>query len=164
MGAASANGGTRRGAQLWRYLRTAGRLLLRRPLVSVSLVPVLPDGRIILVRRVDTGRWGLPGGLVEWGEEVAETAARELMEETGLELVAVRRLQGVYSRPVRDPRTHAISITLVVEVAEEDHAPLDTLEVSDVRAFAPETLPFGALAHDHDRQLRDFLEWDTVVA
>ena len=153
----------RRPAQLWRYLRTASRLIYRRPLVSVSVIPVLPDGRLVLVCRVDTHRWCLPGGMVEWGEDVTGTAERELAEETGLRLVRVERLQGVYSSPQRDPRTHAVSVTLIAAVTYGD-GDIDTLEVSDVRAFAPDELPFGEMAHDHDRQLRDFLAERTVVA
>jgi 8-oxo-dGTP pyrophosphatase MutT (NUDIX family) len=47
------------------------------------------DGRILLTRFVleghpDSGRWSMPGGGMEWGEHPAETARRELEEETGL--------------------------------------------------------------------------------
>lgn len=152
-----------RGArQLWRYLRTAARLVLRRPLVSVVLVPSLADGRIVLVRRVDTGEWCLPGGLVDWGETVEAAARRELREETGLELLRVDRLVGVYSAPDRDPRIHAVSITLAVAAggAMEVH---DELELSGVRAFGSDAIPYGSLAHDHDRQIRDHLEDRTAL-
>jgi 8-oxo-dGTP pyrophosphatase MutT (NUDIX family) len=58
------------------------------------------DGRekILLTRRADNGRWCLPGGHVEPGENVAEACAREMWEETGLE-VRVARLIGIYSSP-----------------------------------------------------------------
>jgi 8-oxo-dGTP pyrophosphatase MutT (NUDIX family) len=52
-----------------------------------SIIPILPDGRIVLIRRRDNGRWALPGGIVDWGEDIPTTVRRELAEETGLELV-----------------------------------------------------------------------------
>lgn len=54
--------------------------------------------RILLTRRADNGRWCLPGGHFEPGEDVAETCIREMREETGLD-VRVTRLIGVYSSP-----------------------------------------------------------------
>lgn len=151
-----------RGRQLWRYLRTAARLLLRRPIPSVAVVPLLPDGRVVLARRVDDDRWVTPGGMIDWGEDVEGAVRRELEEETGLRLVAIRRLLGVYSTPRRDPRVHAIAITVVAEVEGEPEI-RDPLEVSEIRAFTPDELPWGYTAHDTEQQLRDFLEGRTVV-
>ncbi len=56
--------------------------------------------RILLTRRQDDGRWCLPGGRMEPGEDVAEACAREVWEETGLR-VHVGKLIGVYSNPHR---------------------------------------------------------------
>lgn len=139
------------------------RLLLRHPVPSVTVVPLLPDGRILLVRRVDDDLWAFPGGMMDWGEDVSATAGRELEEETGTRLVGIRLLLGVYSSPRRDPRAHAVNVTVVADV-EGEPAIQDPLEVSDVRSFPVERLPFGYFAHDHERQLRDFLDGRTVVA
>ena len=158
----TAPGLPRRHARTWRFLRTAARLLLRRPLLSVSVIPVLPDGRIVLVRRVDNHLWSLPGGIMEWGETVRETAWREVHEETGLEVVDLVHLQGVYSRPDRDPRTHAATVSVIASVQGRREA-IDTIEVSDVRAFQPGDLPLGSFAHDHERQIEDYLAGRTVI-
>src|SRR5215210_810981 len=56
--------------------------------------------KILLTRRTDNGRWCLPGGQMEAGENVEEACAREVQEETGLE-VEVGHLIGVYSSPDR---------------------------------------------------------------
>jgi ADP-ribose pyrophosphatase YjhB (NUDIX family) len=149
--------------QLWRHLRAAMRLVLRHPVPSVTVVPLLPDGRIALVRRVDNDCWALPGGMMDWGEDVATTAERELEEETGLRLVAIRRLLGVYSSPERDPRAHAVNITVVADVEGEPEVQ-DPLEVSEIELFPVERLPFGYFTHDHERQVRDYLAERTVVA
>lgn len=58
-----------------------------------------PQGRVLLQKRGDEANlWGFPGGLMEPGESVAQACAREVREETGLE-VRVGRLIGVYSSP-----------------------------------------------------------------
>lgn len=56
------------------------------------------DGELLLMQRSDNGQWGLPGGYVEAGESVAQAAAREVLEETGVH-IEVGRLVGVYSDP-----------------------------------------------------------------
>jgi ADP-ribose pyrophosphatase YjhB (NUDIX family) len=59
----------------------------RRPLVGVITV-VRRGERVLLARRsrgLHVGRWGYPGGHVEWGETIIEAALRELLEETGVE-------------------------------------------------------------------------------
>ncbi len=70
--------------------------MLIRPGVAAV---IFEAGRVLLQRRDDTGRWGLPGGGVEPGESVREAIIREVREETGLEVEPVR-LIGVYSDPV----------------------------------------------------------------
>lgn len=58
--------------------------------------------RLLLTRFVSethphSGRWAMPGGGMEWGETAAQTAARELDEETGL-TATIGPVLGVYSR------------------------------------------------------------------
>ena len=150
-------------AQVWRYAKTLLKLLLRRPLTGVTLIPLLADGRIVLVKRRDTGEWGLPGGLIDWGETVESSAERELKEETGLNLLSIDRLIGVYSSPRRDPRMHSISISLAVTV-EGSLMVGDQGDISQVKAFDPADIPLGRLSHDHDVQLNDYLQKQTVIA
>lgn len=57
-----------------------------RPVVAVIAVVVM-DGRVLLVRRAnppDAGRWGFPGGKIEFGETIDQAAIRELAEETAI--------------------------------------------------------------------------------
>ena len=53
------------------------------------------QGELLLQRRSDDGKWGLPGGSVEPGEEPAETVVREVFEETGLKVIP-EHLVGVF--------------------------------------------------------------------
>lgn len=143
--------------------RTLLRLLLRRPLVGTNIVPVLPSGRIVLVQRRDTLQWALPGGLVDWGEDIVTAARRELHEETGLDSVGDPQLVGVYSSVGRDPRMHSVCITVSVAVSGQFHV-YDMAEIAAVRDFAPEDIPLNELAHDHHRQLMDFFNQTVTLA
>lgn len=76
------------------------------PLAGVGAV-VVEQGRVLLVRRGTEpmkGRWSLPGGLLELGEPLAEGVAREVREETGLEvevLGLVELLDRIYREGAR---------------------------------------------------------------
>jgi len=126
--------------QVWRYLKTFLKVAFRHPIVVATIIPILPDGRIVLIQRRDTGQWGLPGGLVDWGENISTTVKRELTEETGLNLLKIRRLVGVYSAPDRDPRMHSISVLVEADVTGHLKTE-DFLEVMNVKAFFREELP-----------------------
>jgi ADP-ribose pyrophosphatase YjhB (NUDIX family) len=137
--------------------------MLRRPIVGTSIIPVLPDGRIVLIRRRDSGRWGLPGGIVDWGEDILTAAQRELSEETGLQWIAQERLVGIYSHPERDPRFHAICVAIAAQV-DGHFQIIDRAEVLEIQAFPPGALPLGDLAHDHDQQLQDYFAGSVILA
>jgi 8-oxo-dGTP diphosphatase len=147
----------------WRFFSTVLGIIFRHPITGTTIIPVLPDGRIVLIQRSDSGKWGLPGGIIDWGEDIPNAASRELKEETGLKLLKIKSLRGVYSDPQRDPRIHSISILLEVE-AEGELNPMDKLEVLQVKAFALDELPLGNLSHDHDRQLQDYLNGVMAIA
>jgi ADP-ribose pyrophosphatase YjhB (NUDIX family) len=53
---------------------------------------VFDGGRVLLVREVADGRWSLPGGWADVGESPSEVAVREVREEAGLAVRAVRLL------------------------------------------------------------------------
>lgn len=149
--------------RLWHFFQTVLGVIFRHPVTGTSIITVLPDDRIVLIRRRDNGLWSLPGGIVDWGEDLPTAIRRELSEETGLELVRIRRLVGVYSSPDRDPRMHSICIVVEVE-ARGTFRPTDVDEVSDVQAFYPGSLPDGTLSHDHGQQLQDYFNGLTTVA
>jgi len=65
---------------------------------STTAVVTDPDGRILLIRRRDNDLWALPGGGMDLGESIEETARREVREETGLD-VDVTDLIGIYTNP-----------------------------------------------------------------
>jgi ADP-ribose pyrophosphatase YjhB (NUDIX family) len=74
-----------------------------RPYVGVGAV-IVGNGKVLIVKRKYeplAGRWSLPGGAVEVGETLEASVAREILEETGLEVV-VGPVVEVLDRITRD--------------------------------------------------------------
>lgn len=53
-----------------------------------SIIVRNEEGKILLQQRADNGKWGLPGGCQDLGEDLRTTAIRELFEETGIQVKA----------------------------------------------------------------------------
>lgn len=121
--------------------KEAARHLLRRPVVGVAAAAHTADGRWLLIRRSDTGTWALPGGTLEWGETLRTSLYRELLEEAGVEHCELERVVGVYSRPDRDLRFHAVTTVVRVRVDEPTRPPVNPLEILEVRLFREDELP-----------------------
>jgi 8-oxo-dGTP diphosphatase len=122
-------------------LKELARHLLRRPVVGIAAVARTKDGRYLLIRRGDTGTWALPGGTLEWGEMLRDGIVRELEEEGGVDDAKVGRVVGVWSRPDRDPRFHAVTVVVEAEIEPPTHAPKNPLEILEARLFRSEDLP-----------------------
>jgi 8-oxo-dGTP diphosphatase len=129
------------------------RMVLKRPVPGVVAVAVDGDGRYLLVRRGDTGTWGLPGGWIDYGEKIAEALEREVREETGYRVVEVGRVVGIYSAKDRDPRLHSVCVAVEARVTV-GAAELNPLEIAEVRVFEFDQIP-TELAFDTRRILDD---------
>jgi len=69
-------------------------MTINRPILGVSTL-VRHEGRVLLVKRARPplqGYWSLPGGQVEGGETLAEAAAREVREETGITVDRLKQI------------------------------------------------------------------------
>jgi len=126
----------------------ATRHILRRPVVGISAVARTRDGRIVLIRRADTGTWGLPGGTLEWGETLRVALERELEEEAGILKLELVRVLGAWSRPSRDPRFHAVTIGVECLVDLPAKPAKNALEIREIKVFPwaemPPVLAFDA--------------------
>jgi len=63
-----------------------------RPLVGAGGL-ILQDGKLLLIKRgaqPGLGKWSIPGGLVELGENVQDAMVREVKEEVGLDVETIR--------------------------------------------------------------------------
>ncbi len=126
---------------LWTIVKEVARHVLRRPVVGIAAAARTRDGRWLLVRRSDTGEWALPGGTLEWGETLNAAIVRELREEAGVDDVELGELAGVYSRPDRDARFHAVTIVVRATVDEPQRPPDNPMEIVEVRLFQEADLP-----------------------
>jgi 8-oxo-dGTP diphosphatase len=122
-------------------VKEVARHLLHRPVVGLAVAAHTDDGRWLLIRRADTGTWCLPGGTVEWGETLRTTFARELEEEAGVTDATFERVTGVYSRPDRDPRFHAVTVIVTARIAPPTRPPMNPLEIREARLFREDELP-----------------------
>lgn len=113
-------------------------------MVAASVFVLDSEGRLLLLLRSDNHCWGPPGGAVEPGEVVEETAARETLEECGLALHGLE-LYGVFSgadqfyRYPNGDEVHNVNIVFLCrEYAGEVRL---SAEHTDWRWFTPDELP-----------------------
>ena len=77
---------------------------------------------VLVKRKYDPfkGMWALPGGFVNDDEELEAAAIRELEEETGMKLPAIKQLH-TFGKVGRDPRGRTVSVTYYAFVNVKDH-------------------------------------------
>lgn len=123
----------------------------RNPFPTVDII-IRVDNRIVLIERKNAPQgWALPGGFVDYGESLEQAAAREAVEETGLELLELRQFRA-YSDPGRDPRQHNISF---VFTAEGRGTPCGGDDAARALLFPLDALP-SPLCFDHGQILSDY--------
>lgn len=112
-------------------------------LPSVLMIIQDGQGRVLLGRRTDTGRWALPSGILEPGEQPAEGAAREVLEETGV-VVCVDRLVHVEAwEPDVCPNGDRVQFLALTYAGRAigGQARVNDDESTEVGWFAPDDLP-----------------------
>lgn len=96
--------------------------------------------------------WALPGGFVQQGESLEQTARRELQEETGLYLPALVQWK-TYSDPQRDPRGWIVSTLFVGYCLVNTKKPEANDDAADAQWWCIEQLP--PLAFDHQQMIEE---------
>ena len=124
-----------------------GRVHFFDPKVAVGVV-VEDAGRLLLIRRrhdPERGKWSIPAGFVDAGEDPARAAEREGLEETGLQL-AVTELVEVFGR--QGP-TEGADILIIYKAAVVGGALAPGDDAAEAAYFGPEDLPELAFASTH---------------
>jgi 8-oxo-dGTP diphosphatase len=112
------------------------------PKVAVATIVTDDHGHILLVRRAiepGYGKWVIPGGYVDRGEEVRVAATRETLEETGIE-IRLERLVDIYSYAGRAP------VIIVYAAAMTGGCLGCDDEGLEARFFEPDMIPWEELA------------------
>jgi ADP-ribose pyrophosphatase YjhB (NUDIX family) len=124
--------------------------------IAVSALLFDEYHRVLLIRRPDIDWWCLPGGGMELGETVEDTAKREVLEETGLE-VEVEQLVGVYSKPQKR------EVVLTFRCRRVGGLLTVTEEARECCYFAPDNLPVNTLPKHRQRVQDALLEQERAV-
>lgn len=123
-----------------------GRLYPDKPIVGIGAI-IVCDGRMLLEKRKNDpgkGRWSVPGGVVELGENVAQTVIREVKEETGLDVAEPEHID-VVDQITRDEngriKYHFVIIDYLVNLkggtlnAASDADELEWVSLDDVEKY-----------------------------
>lgn len=114
--------------------------------------------KILLIKRGNhpsIGWWALPGGFVEFREDISEAAMRELKEETGIDHIEAEQLKS-YGAYDRDPRTRIITTAYVALVPEgslkaqagDDASDSDWFDICDEQLDKKEE---AGICHEHHK-------------
>ena len=116
-----------------------GYVYFTDPKVGVGVL-VVEGEQVLLIQRAvepERGKWSLPAGYLDHGEDPAETAAREALEETGL-TVAIEGLLDVYHNP---PGRGGASLFILYRARRVAGEPTAGDDAEDARFFSLDALP-----------------------
>jgi 8-oxo-dGTP pyrophosphatase MutT (NUDIX family) len=131
------------------YMGQLRALVGNRRLLMITVRVLIEDdtGRILILKRADTGTWGLPAGAMELGDSVLDTIRREVREETNVDLGDVT-VFGISSRPeIEDftyPNGHQVQSVAVLAVARLPAGAIirgEDGEAVEFRFIAPDAVP-----------------------
>jgi ADP-ribose pyrophosphatase YjhB (NUDIX family) len=120
------------------------------PKVGVGVL-VIDEGKILLVKRKmnpEQGKWSLPAGFLDYGENPKETAEREVFEETNL-IVHIQSLLEIYHNPEAVENGGA-SIFILYQARLEGGEIKAGDDASQAAFFGPGELPEIAFSSSHD--------------
>ena len=128
------------------------------PKVDVRAAVFRNDSGILLVKEPDDGGWSLPGGWADVGESASEGAVREVREESGYRVRAVR-LISAYDRDRQGHPPipyHVYKLVFLCEILD-DH-PSRAVEADGMGFFGEHELPELSLSRVTPVQVRRFFE------
>lgn len=131
-------------------LRRRWRRFVRRPIEGVTVIALDADGKVLLVRHsYGSGRWTLPGGGLDRGEDPLACANREMREELGCGLTGVALFDVVDGFVDRSPNRGHVFVGRIEGTPRPDQR-----EVIEAGWFAFDALPAEMVAasrHEAER-------------
>lgn len=126
-------------SKIWKLLPPWARTRITRisqPSFNVSVAGIVTnrDGRVLLLNHLLRPRsgWGLPGGFIKFGEQPSDAFARELKEETGLEIGEVKLLR---------TRTFKRHVEILFTAKALGSASVLSREIIELAWFEPDRIP-----------------------
>ncbi len=128
------------------------------PKLIVRVVVVGEGDRVLMVKEAEDGLWTLPGGWVDVGESLSLAAEREVFEETGYRVRAVK-IAAVFDKlaHAHPPALHH-SYLLFVNAALEGGSARTSIETTEVGWFSPDHLPPLSIGRATEKQIRRAIE------
>ncbi|MBI3060175.1 MAG: NUDIX hydrolase [Deltaproteobacteria bacterium] len=127
----------------------------KTPFVTVDIIIEVEDCGVVLIERKNPPHgWALPGGFVDYGENLGQAALREAKEETSLDVQLIEQFY-TYSDPSRDPRHHTIT---TVFIARANGDPKGADDARQAQIFDEQNFPFP-IVFDHAQILKDYFHY-----
>lgn len=129
--------------------------IFRNPYPTVDIIIEMEKsgskGIVLIKRKNPPYGWAIPGGFVDYGENLEQAAVREAEEETSLRVSLIKQFH-TYSDSGRDPRHHTISTVYIASASGQPEGRDDATEAAVfLRSEIPEEMAF-----DHRKILEDY--------
>lgn len=135
------------------YLKHIQEDLGPGPYVTTDII-IEVDGGVVLIERSNPPYgWALPGGFLDYGESLEESAMREAKEETNLELEDMKQFH-TYSAMGRDPRFQTITTVFTAKGVGQPQAGDDA---QNLKVVPMDELPNLEYAFDHKEIIGEYL-------
>jgi ADP-ribose pyrophosphatase YjhB (NUDIX family) len=136
------------------YIEYITQKLGNGPYITVDAIIEIDDKIVIVKRSNPPFGWALPGGFVNYGESLEQAVAREVKEETNLDVKNIKQFH-TYSDPDRDPRFHTIT---TVYICKGKGKPKSGSDAKGLKLVKFNELRKYQFAFDHKRIIEDYLK------
>lgn len=142
------------------YIDYISKKLEEGPFVTVDIIIEITDAknrelRVVIIERSNPPfGWALPGGFVDYGESLEDTAVREAKEETSLDIFDLKQFH-TYSKYGRDPRFHTVT---TVFTAKAKGRPCAASDAQNIRIISQKDLDGIDFAFDHKEILKEYFK------